>query len=193
MLTNIASREVSHVKEGPFLIAAVFLLTVYWFVLRGARTKQSGEKMLLRARIAAARGWFARQLRKPEPTLRDEWTPYLLALGLGRNVDRWFASFGAVSAFAASSAAARSSPSATSHPSMSASSSAGPSVNTWSGGGGAFGGAGATGSWALAATSLGSGSSAPMQVSSGGSSGGGSSSGSSGGSSSSGGGGGGGW
>lgn len=190
LLTSVARREVSHVKGVPFLIAAVFLLAVYWFVMKRARTKQSAEKMLLRARIAAARDWFAQQLRKQDPALHDEWTPYLLALGLGRNVDRWFASFGGDATLAASSAAATSSTRSSS--SMSSSSSGSRSVSTWSGGGGAFGGAGATGSWALAATSLGSGRSAPMQVASSGGSGGSSSSGSSG-SSSSGGGGGGGW
>jgi uncharacterized membrane protein YgcG len=191
MLTSVAKRDVSHVKEAPFLIAAVFLLTVYWFVMKGARTKESAEKMLLRARIAAARGWFAQQLRKQDPALRDDWTPYLIALGLGRNVDRWFASFGGEAPLAPSSG--WSSTPSSSDPSVpSSSSSAGRSVSTWSGGGGAFGGAGATGSWALAATSLGSGSSAPVQVSSSGGSGGGSSSSSSS-SSSSGGGGGGGW
>jgi uncharacterized membrane protein YgcG len=191
MLTSIARRDVSHVKEVPFLIAAVFLLAVYWFVMQGARTKQSARKLLLRARIAAARDWFAQQLRRQDPALRDEWTPYLLALSLGRRVDRWFASFGGETAPAASERAASSSTRSSSMPSMSSSSSGGGPASAWTGGGGAFGGAGATGSWALAATSLGSGRSAPASSSGGGSSGG-RSSGSSG-SSRSGGGGGGGW
>lgn len=189
MLTSIARRELSHVKELPFLLAAVFLLTVYWFVMKGAVTKQSSEKMLLRARILAARRWFVRQLRKKDPSLRDEWTPYLLALGLGRNVDRWFSAFGGEVAIASSTFGSSFDSSASSFSSGDA------SVSSWSGGGGSFGGAGATGSWAAAAISLGSGSSAATSYSSGGSSDGGSSSSDSGssGGSSSGGGGGGGW
>jgi uncharacterized membrane protein YgcG len=182
----------TRIKEIPFLIAAGFVLTVYWYVMKGAPTRQSTEKMLLRARIAAVRRWFTRQLRARNPHLRDEWSPWLLALGLGRNVDRWFSAFGAElatgtamdSSFGTSSVS--SSPT-TSHSSQSA------STSTWSGGGGSFGGAGSTGSWAAAATSLASGSSAPSESSSGsGSDAGGSSGGDSGGSSS-GGGGGGGW
>jgi uncharacterized membrane protein YgcG len=188
LLITIARREWSEVRELPLLIAAIFLLTVYWFVLRGGVTKQSKQKMLLRARIRAARQWFARQLRLRQPELRDEWAPYLLALGLGRNVDRWFSTFGAELAGATSASASSFGSSA-----GSSAHSEGSSVSKWSGGGGAFGGAGATGSWAAAAASLASGQSAPMETSGGGGSGGGSSSSGGDSGSSSGGGGGGGW
>ena len=67
LLGSIARREASHVREYPFLVAAVFVLVVYWFVMRAARTRQSKEKMLLRARIDAARRWFAGELRRPSP------------------------------------------------------------------------------------------------------------------------------
>jgi uncharacterized membrane protein YgcG len=195
LLASVARREVSHVREYPLLVAAAFVLVVYWFVLRAARTEQTPEKILVRARIAAARRWFANELRQPTPNLRDAWTPYLIALGLGRNADRWFSRF-AGEARRGASASAGAGPSATaSSPSSSSwgSSTSASAGGGWTGGGGSFGGAGATASWALAATALGSGGSAASSSGGGssGSSGGGG--GDSGGSSSSGGGGGGGW
>ena len=190
LLGSIARREASHVREYPFLVAAVFVLVVYWFVMRAARTRQSKEKMLLRARIDAARRWFAGELRRPAPRLRDEWAPYLIALGLEHDADRWFSSFGEQVSAAVVPAGYSIGAAPTSSSGL-GSSTAAPSG--WTGGGGAFGGAGATASWALAATSLGAGSSAAASAS--GSGGGGHSSGggSSSSSSSSGGGGGGGW
>jgi uncharacterized membrane protein YgcG len=185
LLATIARREVSHVRDYPLLVAVAFVLVAYWLVMRAARTDQSREKVLLRTRIAAARRWFASELRRPTPRLRDEWAPYLIALGLGRHADRWFSSFGNQ----VSASAARAWHSTATAP-ASSSSAAG---SSWTGGGGAFGGGGATASWALAATSLAGGSSPTASSSSaggGGSSSGGSSSSSS---SSSGGGGGGGW
>jgi uncharacterized membrane protein YgcG len=192
LLGSIARREVSHVREFPLLVAAAFVLVVYWFVLRAARTEQTPEKLAARARIAAARRWFANQLRQPTPNLRDEWTPYLIALGLGRHADRWFSRFAGATQRDASASAAASASSSSSSSSWGSSGSGSVARSGWTGGGGSFGGAGATASWAIAAAALGSGSSAPSP-SSGGDSSSGSGGGSSGGSSSSGGGGGGGW
>ncbi len=192
LLATIARREVSQVRDYPLLVAAAFVLVVYWLVMRAARTGQSREKVLLRTRIDAARRWFASELRRPVPRLRDEWAPYLIALGLGRHAERWFSSFGGrVSASAARAGGSIATASASS-PAPGAASAA---RSGWTGGGGTFGGGGATASWALAATALAAGSSPPASSSSGGGGGGGRSSGgsSSSSSSSSGGGGGGGW
>src|SRR6185436_4652123 len=104
LLATIARRETSHVRDYPLLVAAAFVLVVYWLVMRAARTDQSREKVLLRTRIDAARRWFASELRRPTPRLRDEWAPYLIALGLGRLADRWFSSFGAQVAASAAQA-----------------------------------------------------------------------------------------
>ena len=166
----------------PFTLIAVsfFVLSCIAAVLGLMRIRQTAAKIATRKRFAAARRWFARELRSPEPRLRDDWFPYVIAFGLGKNAERWFARFGS-----AAEATARSSSSG----SFSSSSSSGASTSSWTGGGGAFGGAGATGGWALAAGALAAGVSAPSSSS--GSSGGSSSSG--GGGSSSGGGGGGGW
>jgi len=141
-------------------------------------TKNGAQKIARRKALASAREYFKRELHKPAPALDDSWFPYVVALGLTTEADRWFRAHGAESA-ALASTIGRSSSSSTS----SSSSSGG----GWTGGGGAFGGAGASGTWAVAAGALASGVSAPSSSSSGGGGGGG------GGGGSSGGGGGGGW
>lgn len=161
----------SEVAPGLFASIALALLPlVVWnSLLNNARSRESDGTIRKRRLLASARRLLERELKSPQPRLRDEWLPYLLAFGLGTNVDRWFRSFGGPSSRGIST--------------MSTGSSGGSGSSTWSGGGGGFGGAGATGAWAVAAAGLASGVSAPS--SSGGSSGGGGSS--------SGGGGGGGW
>jgi hypothetical protein len=155
----------------PLLIAcAAWLLVILRFALDLLKTREGREVIAARQKVLALRQYFIEQLRLPQPALRDEWFPHLLAFGLGRHSDRWFRAFGG--------AAAATTPFSTGSSSSSSSSAS----SSWSGGGGAFGGAGATGSWAVAAAAIGAGVATPS------SSGGGSS-----GVSSSGGGGGGGW
>ena len=48
------------------------------------------ESLRRRRQFLAARNYFRRELRKPSPRLDDAWIPYLLAFGLGPDVDRWF-------------------------------------------------------------------------------------------------------
>jgi uncharacterized membrane protein YgcG len=164
------------------VIGTVALAIAGWkTVLDALKTPQTPEYIAFRKRLLAARDYFASQLRSEQPRLRDEWLPYLLAFGLGSNVDRWFRSF-------AGRASNTSFGSSGSHSTSSTGSSTSSSPG-WTGGGGAFGGAGATGGWALAAGALAAGVSAPSSSGSGGRGGGGGG----GGGGSSGGGGGGGW
>lgn len=124
-----------------------------------ARSRQGADKIRFRKMLAAAREYFRRELARPQPNLRDEWFPYLMAFGLGADIDRWFRAW----------APADSQPRDVrdSFPS----SSRGSPSHPWSGGGGAFGGAGASASWAAAAGSLAAGVSAPSSGGSGGSGG----------------------
>jgi hypothetical protein len=147
-------------------------------ILNAAKSRQGREKIAERRRLGAAREYFRRQLKQPQPELRDAWFPYLIAFGLGSHMDRWFRAFGGE----------RRSSSNGSFTSVShgSSRSSGPSW-TGFGGGGGFSGGGSSGSWTAAVSGIAAGVSAPSKSSSGG----GSSSSSS--SSSSGGGGGGGW
>ena len=127
-----------------------------------ASTREAGERLENRRRLAAARAWFIRELAKPQPALEDAWFPYILAFGLGRDVDRWFRSFGGLT-------------SPVMHGTNFDTSSGSSSGGGWTGGGGAFGGAGASGSWAVAAGAMSAGVSAPSSSSGGGGGGGGSS------------------
>jgi hypothetical protein len=156
----------------------IWFLAILHLVLQLLKIRDPREIIAFRRRIAGARRFFMHELQKPQPDLRDEWFPYVLAFGLGEHVDQWFRAFGGAAAGAGSFASSSSFSSSSSSASSSSSSSA------WTGGGGSFGGAGATGSWAMTAATFASGVSAPS--SSGGGSGGG-------GGGSSGGGGGGGW
>lgn len=195
-----ALRETIAIHLYSFFTVALYLVASYAWVLAKGAAPDSPARLAVRKRMEAARKWFMRELKTSTPQLRDEWTPYLLALGLGRDVDRWFAAFGGTRATVdAGPRMPGLTRTSSSIGSTSSSTSIGNSIRgSWSGGGSSFGGAGATGSWSFAASSLGSGISAPLKLNvsasgsgSGGSYGGSSSSSSS--SSSSGGGSGGGW
>jgi uncharacterized membrane protein YgcG len=94
-----------------------------------ARTPLSQKAVAVRKRLAAARRHFQRELHRPEPRLQDAWIPYLLAFGLGPDLDRWLQVHGAASAVAGGAGG-------------------GMSPEAWSGGGGRFAGGGASGTWA---------------------------------------------
>jgi hypothetical protein len=145
-------------------------------VFNQARSRESVERIAFRRRLATAREYFLGELRRDQPRLQDSWFPYLIAFGLGKHMDRWFAAF---------HGEALRSVSRSGYSSGSSESSGSGGGWTGFGGGGGFSGGGASASWAAAAGSMAAGVSAP---SSGGSSGGGG-----GGGGSSGGGGGGGW
>lgn len=159
--------------------AVLLCLAAFTSVLNGAKSRQTPAQIEFRKRLAAAREYFRTELARPSPALQDSWYPYLLAFGLGKNVDRWFAAYAAPSA-----------PSKVwtgDHRPSGGAIGRGAGKPSWTGGGGAFGGAGASGSWAAVAGSLAAGVAAPSSSSHGGSGGGG------GGGGRSGGGGGGGW
>ena len=137
------------------------------------KSREGRAGIAVRKQLASARAYFIAQLRRQQPSLRDDWYPWVLAFGLNRKVDDW--------------SARREGP--VDHGSVATSStSSSHSSSPWTGfGGGHSGGAGAGASWAAAASGLAAGVAAPSSSSSGGGGGGG------GGGGSSGGGGGGGW
>jgi uncharacterized membrane protein YgcG len=170
------------VRSSLLVIAGVLLLrlAIVNSVFNIAKIRSGSKRIARRKALASARNYFARELSRSEPRLKDDWFPYVVAFGLTGEADRWFRAHGAAAAGAGSRAWSGS----TSSSSSSSSSSSG--SGSWSGGGGAFGGAGASGTWAVAAGAMAAGVSAPSSSSSGGGGGGG-------GGGSSGGGGGGGW
>ncbi|HEX4440977.1 MAG TPA: DUF2207 domain-containing protein [Thermoanaerobaculia bacterium] len=154
-------------RTGLWMLAALLALRIgiVWSLLQIAMTKNGPKKIARRKALASARGFFARELSSPAPRLEDAWFPYVVALGLTSQADRWFRAHGAASTAAVASTFGSGS--------SSSSSSSSSSGGGWTGGGGAFGGAGASGSWAVAAGALASGVSAPSSSSGGGGGGGG--------------------
>ena len=131
-------------------------------------TRESAESLVRRRELAAAREHLAAELQKEQPQLDDRWFPYLLAFGLAPKMERWFKRFGAMAQRGAGSYTSMAGGSG---------SSGGSGGSGWSGGGGAFGGGGASATWAMAATAMSSGVSAPSSSGGGGGGGGGGSSG----------------
>jgi uncharacterized membrane protein YgcG len=164
-------------RAGAFVLAGLTLLclAIVNSVLNAAKSRQGARMIAERRNLAAARDYFRRQLKQPQPALQDAWFPYLIAFGLGSHMDRWFRAFGGER---------RSRNGSFTTVSHGSSRSSGPSW-TGFGGGGGFSGGGSSGSWTSAVSGIAAGVSAPSKSSSGG--------GSSSSSSSSGGGGGGGW
>lgn len=111
-----------------------------------ARSAESREGVAFRRKLAAARNYFITELQEEKPDIRDEWFPYLLAFGLGPNVDHWFRRFG----IGLESVHSRTGVTGTSG-------SAG--GGGFTGGGGTFGGGGSSGSWSAAVGSFASSSS----------------------------------
>ena len=163
-----------------FIELITFWILAFGAMLHNARTREGVKAMEQRWLMSSARAWFKAELKKSSPSLDDVRYPYLVALGLGGDVDRWFQTFGAqgVARPDLTEEAIGSSPLSADKP-------------TWSGGGGSFGGAGASTGWVAAANGMAA--SIPNPATRSDSSGGSSSSSSSDSSSSSGGGGGGAW
>jgi uncharacterized membrane protein YgcG len=150
---------------GFAMITAIgaFALNV---ALNRALTRVAPGQLAMRKRLSAAREYFAAQLARPDPRLRDAWYPYLIAFGLDSEMDHWFRRHGPASATGTSTS------DTLGHGS---SSHGGGSAPTWSGGGGAFGGGGASGAWTAAAGAMAAGVSLSSSGGSGGGGGGGSS------------------
>jgi uncharacterized membrane protein YgcG len=140
---------------------ALFAVTIANSFFNNARTCDGKEAVRTRKRLAAIRRYFQAELEKPDPNLEDDWFPYLLAFGLGKDVDKW-------------SVAHAGTGFSTSHTGGFSGSSSG---SGWTGGGGQFGGAGASAGWAAAATGLAAGVASPSSSGGGGGGGGGGSSG----------------
>ena len=160
LLRVIGFRFNTFMLSGLVLVALAAIRSIF----NQAMSRDAGDRLENRRRLNAAREYFARELHRPNPSLEDAWFPYLLAFGLGTNVDRWFHAFGSKSNVGSSFGSS----------SHSTSTSSSTSTSGWTGGGGAFGGAGASGTWAVAAAGMAAGVASP---SSGGGGGGGGSSG----------------
>jgi hypothetical protein len=147
----------SDVSLSALAVACISGCTLAFQVIWVAWSREEPSALALRKRLAAARLYFQQQLRQEAPRLDDAWFPYLIAMDLGGEVDRWWQSFGN-----------RSAPHVTSRRERLASNQVfdrgeiQASSAPWTGGGGRFGGAGASDSWSSAAAQLGAGVIAPI-------------------------------
>lgn len=144
---------------GAVLLAVAHVRSL----LRRAVPTMSPERMALRRRLAHARAWCKAQLASRTPELEDAWYPWLIAFGLGKAVERWFAAFGGTASAVSRSGGLGSS--------SGGSSSASGGGWTGFGGGGGFSGGGSAASFATAVGGMAA--AVPKPSSSGGSSGGG--------------------
>jgi uncharacterized membrane protein YgcG len=135
ILTNQAISALMTI--GLFFFASGALQNIFSL----AKTRDSLDGVLLCQRLTAARKYFSRELQKPQPDLEDSWFQYLMAFGLGEQVDSWFGRYGSASAFGNSGGTG------------------GSGSTGFTGGGGLFGGGGASGAWMTAAGAMAAGSS----------------------------------
>lgn len=103
--------------------------------------RESADGLTLQQNLLAARRFFASELGRPEPRLRDEWLPYLIALELTSAVARWHQAFGRIETGAGKQRLARAAES-------------GEHATQWTGGAGALGGRGPSGAWIEATARL---------------------------------------
>ena len=178
--------DAGEIPASDGLVTGIVMLTlsVLFTGVSALKSTQHRAALAFRKTLASGREFFIGELAKEQPALRDEWFPWVLAFGLGKQMDDWSA------ARASTKSHARSSRSASTG-SFGSGDSSGSSSGGWTGfAGGRSGGGGGGASWGAAAAGLAAPIAPPSSSSSGGGSG---SSGGGGGGGSSGGGGGGGW
>lgn len=103
--------------------------------------RESVDGVTLRQNLDVARRFFARELERREPRLRDEWLPYLIALELTGAVARWHQAFGRIETAAHKQRLPQPAES-------------GDPAAEWTGGAGALGGRGASAAWIAATARL---------------------------------------
>src|SRR5215467_10162556 len=78
--------------ELPWAAIAAIAAWALWLSnssISGMKSRKSADAIAFRKRLAAARSFFMKELKNPRPNLRDSWYPWLLAFGLGKQVDVW--------------------------------------------------------------------------------------------------------
>ncbi len=173
-----ADRGMVPASDGLGVGIAMLAFSVLFAGVGALKSTQHRAALAFRKMLASGREFFIAELKKQSPGLRDEWFPWVLAFGLGKQIDDWSAQHERTGS---SSRSSRS----TSSGSVS-SGDTGFSSSSWTGfAGGRAGGGGGGASWAAAASGFaapiappsssgsGGGSSSSRGSSSGGSSGGG--------------------
>ena len=86
-----ADSGVVPVSDG-FVVGVVMLALAVLFAGVGAlKSTQHRAALAFRKTLASGREFFIAELAKERPALRDEWFPWVLAFGLGKQMDNWSA------------------------------------------------------------------------------------------------------
>ena len=81
------------------LAITLIALALFNSIVNSARSRErSSQGIALRKRLASVRRYFQEELDRPQPALRDEWFPYVIAFGLDRDAQDWFKAHGGQSA-----------------------------------------------------------------------------------------------
>ncbi len=86
-----ADSGVVPVSDG-FVVGVVMVALAVLFAGVGAlKSTQHRAALAFRKTLASGREFFNAELAKERPALRDEWFPWVLAFGLGKQMDSWSA------------------------------------------------------------------------------------------------------
>ena len=78
--------------SDAFIVGVVMLALSVLFAGVGAlKSTQHRAALAFRRMLASGREFFIAELAKERPALRDEWFPWILAFGLGEQMDDWSA------------------------------------------------------------------------------------------------------
>jgi uncharacterized membrane protein YgcG len=131
------------------LAGTFFALAAASSLFNQAKSRATKKRMGVRIKLAAARKHFRNELAKAAPELNDEWIPYIIGLGLGKELEKWHQYHGVAEKLSHRHG------DYSHHPHhMNTGSNFGSSGSSWSGGGGGFSGAGASGSWIAASNAV---------------------------------------
>ena len=143
-----ADRGVVPATDGLVIGVVLIALAVLAAGVGALKSSQHRAALAFRKMLASGREFFVVELAKDRPALRDEWYPWILAFGLGPQMDDWSTKRASAPSTTRSGNPGRSSGSFSSGEGSSSS-------GTWTGfAGGRAGGGGAGASWAAAASGL---------------------------------------
>ena len=86
-----ADSGVVPVSDGLVVGVVMLTLSVLFAGVGALKSTQHRAALAFRKMLASGREFFIAELAKERPALRDEWFPWVLAFGLGKQMDDWSA------------------------------------------------------------------------------------------------------